>query len=120
MSRPRFLADHDLNEHIVHGVGRREPAIEFLRARDVELHERPDAEVLEYAADNQLIVVSHDVNTMSAEAYTRIRAGAPVAGLLMVKQSEPVGRVIDDMILIWSASEMMEWQNVVAFLPLTG
>jgi hypothetical protein len=57
---------------------------------------------------------------MSAEAYTRIRAGAPVAGLLMVKQSEPVGRVIDDMILIWSASEMMEWQNVVAFLPLTG
>jgi predicted nuclease of predicted toxin-antitoxin system len=120
MSRPRFLADHDLNEHIVHGVGRREPAIEFLRARDVELHERPDAEVLEYAADNQLIVVSHDVNTMSAEAYTRIRAGAPVAGLLMVNQSEPVGRVIDDMILIWSASEMMEWQNVVAFLPLTG
>lgn len=120
MSRPRFLADHDLNEHIVHGVGRREPAIEFLRARDVGLHEYSDAEVLEYAADNQLLVVSHDVNTMPAEAYARIRAGAPVAGLLMVKQSEPAGQVIDDMILIWSASEMAEWQNVVAFLPLTG
>jgi hypothetical protein len=50
MSRPRFFADHDLNEHIVHGVLRREPAIEFLRARDVGLHERSDAEVLEYAA----------------------------------------------------------------------
>ncbi len=52
MSRPRFLADHDLNEHIVHGVGRREAAIEFFHARDVGLHERSDAEVLEYAADN--------------------------------------------------------------------
>jgi hypothetical protein len=119
MSRPRFLADHDLNEHLVRGVGRREPAIEFIRARDIGMHERSDAEVLTYAAEHQLIVVSHDVNTMPANAYTRIRAGAPVAGLLMVKQSDPVGIVIADLMLIWSASEAEEWQNVVEFLPLT-
>ena len=118
MSRPRFLADHDLNEHIVHGVLRREPAIEFVRVRDVGLHEHSDAEVLEYAAIHQLIVVSHDVNTMTAEAYARIREAAPAAGLLLVKQSDPVGRVIDDLILIWSTSEAEEWQNAVSFLPL--
>jgi hypothetical protein len=28
MSRPRFLADNDLNEHIVDGVLRREPTLE--------------------------------------------------------------------------------------------
>jgi hypothetical protein len=38
---------------------------------------------------------------------------------LMVKQSDPVGMVIDDLLLIWSASEAEEWQNVVGFLPLT-
>jgi len=119
MSRPRFLADHDLNEHLVHGVLRREPAIEFIRVRDIGMHERSDVEVLAYAAEHQLIVVSHDVNTMPANAYTRIRAGAPVAGLLMVKQSDPVGMVIDDLILIWPASEAEEWQSVVGFLPLT-
>jgi predicted nuclease of predicted toxin-antitoxin system len=89
MSRPRFLADHDLKEHLVHGVVRREPAIEFIRARDIGMHERPDAKVLAYAAEHQLIVVSHDVNTMPANAYIRIRTGAPVAGLLMVKQGDP-------------------------------
>jgi predicted nuclease of predicted toxin-antitoxin system len=94
MSRPRFLADHDLNEHLVYGVVRREPAIEFIRASDIGMHERPDAEVLAYAAEHQLIVVSHDVNTMPANAYTRIRTGAPVTGLLMVKQNGPVGMVI--------------------------
>jgi hypothetical protein len=34
MTAPRFLADHDLNEQIVTGVLRREPALEFIRSRD--------------------------------------------------------------------------------------
>jgi hypothetical protein len=118
MSRPRFLADHDLNEYLVRGVLRREPAIEFICVRDIDMHERSDIKVLAYAAEHQLLVVSHDVNTMPTNAYTRIRAGAPVAGLLMVKQSDPVGKIIDDLLLIWSTSEAAEWQNVVSFLPL--
>ena len=52
MSRPRFLADHDLNEHIVNGAHRREPTLEIVRARDVGMHACPDAEVLEYASIN--------------------------------------------------------------------
>jgi hypothetical protein len=34
MSRPRFLADNDLNDAIVVGVRRREPTVEFARLRD--------------------------------------------------------------------------------------
>lgn len=37
MSRPRFLADQDFNENVLRGVQRLEPAIEFLRLRDVGL-----------------------------------------------------------------------------------
>jgi predicted nuclease of predicted toxin-antitoxin system len=69
MSRPRFLADHDLNEHIVDAVLRREPTIEFVRVRDVGMRESSDAEVLAFAAQQGLIVVSHDVNTMTSAAY---------------------------------------------------
>jgi predicted nuclease of predicted toxin-antitoxin system len=69
MSRLRFLADPDFNEHIVVGVRRREPTIEFSRVRDLRMSERPDVEILEYADREGLIVVSHDVNTMSAAAY---------------------------------------------------
>jgi hypothetical protein len=49
MSRPRFLADHDLTEAIILGVIRREPAIEFRRLREVGLADRSDAHVLDYA-----------------------------------------------------------------------
>jgi hypothetical protein len=46
MSRLRFLADHDLNEHIVTGVKRLNPRIEFIRVRDVGLEAASDHEVL--------------------------------------------------------------------------
>lgn len=118
MSRPRFLADHDLNEHIIDGVLRREPAAEFVRARAVGLDDRPDPEVLEFAATQGLIIVSHDVNTMPGHAYARLAAGQPVAGLFMVKQTHPVGPMIDSLVLIWSASEAAEWHDQVVYLPL--
>lgn len=118
MSRPRFLADHDLNEHIVIGVRRRDATLEFMRARDLGLNERSDAEILEYADRQGLIVVSHDVNTMPAAAYDRLATGKKIAGLLMVKQTQPVSEVIEDLILIGSASEAVAWENQVCFLPL--
>ena len=118
MSRPRFLADHDLNEHIIDAVQRREPALEFVRSRDVGLRDRSDAEVLAYAAQHGFIVVSHDVNTMTAAAYAMLDAGSAMTGILMVQQSKPIGPVIDSLILIWSASEAEEWIGQVRFLPL--
>jgi hypothetical protein len=118
MSRPRFLADHDLNERIIDGVLRREPALEFARARDVGVSDRPDPEVLAFAAQNGFLIVSHDVNTMSGHAYARLATGEIMPGLLMVQQPQPIGPVIDSLILIWSVSEAEEWQDQVRFLPL--
>jgi hypothetical protein len=118
VSRPRFLADHDLNEHIIVGVQRRESAIEFSRARDIRMSNSSDAEILEYADRHGFIVVSHDVNTMPAEAYARLAAGKTIAGLLMVQQTHPAGLIIENLTLIWSASEAEEWKNQVCFLPL--
>ncbi len=118
MSRPRFLADHDLNEHVVDGVQRREPVLEFVRARDVDMSDREDAEVLAFAAQQGFIVVSHDVNTMTSAAYDILNAGGTMAGLLMVQQSKPIGPVIDALVLIWSASDAEEWIGQIRFLPL--
>lgn len=118
MTRPRFLADHDLNENIIDGVLRREPALEFIRVREVGLADRPDPEVLEFAAAQGLILVSHDVNTMPAHAHARLGAGLPLAGLFMAKQMDPIRPIIDSLVLIWSASEADEWQSQVCFLPL--
>jgi Domain of unknown function (DUF5615) len=75
MSRPRFLPDNDLNDAIVVGVRRREPAIEFARLRELDLTKQSDPEVLEFASHENWTVVSQDVNTMTEAAGTRLRAG---------------------------------------------
>jgi hypothetical protein len=118
MSRPRLLADQDLTDFIVRGVLRREPLIEFPRLRDLGLAAARDPEVLQYAANERLIVVSHDIGSMPAAAMNRLTAGDRLSGLLLVPQKQPVAPVIDDLILIWAASEAEEWEGVIRFLPL--
>ena len=54
----------------------------------------------------------------AGQAHGRIASGEGPAGLLMVKQTQPLGAVIDSLILIWSASEAEEWRDEVHFLPL--
>lgn len=118
MSRPRFLADNDFIEAIRRGVQRREPAIEFFRVRDLGWEQRPDEEVLTAAAAQQLIVVSHDVNSMSAAALSLLHAGQPMRGLLLVHQRARIAPMIENLILIWAASEAEEWDGLIRFLPL--
>ena len=51
-----FLVDQNFNEHIVDGLTRRDPNLEFTYARDVGLAAAPDPEVLEWAAGCGMIV----------------------------------------------------------------
>lgn len=118
MSRPRFLADNDLNDAIVRGTLRREPAIEFPRLRELGLERLPDADVLRFDAREGWIVVSHDVNSMTAAAYLLLADHEPIRGLLLVHQTTAVAPILDCLILIWSASEAEEWIGLVEFLPL--
>jgi uncharacterized protein DUF5615 len=117
MSRPRFLADHDLNEHIVVGALRQEPAMEFVRVRELGMSGRPDEEILEHADREGWLVVSHDVNTMPAAAYARLAGGRSFPGLFMVHQRTPIGPIVENLVLIWATSELEEWKDQVVFLP---
>ena len=55
--RPRFQADADLNHKIVIGVHRREPAVDFLSAREGGVLGVPDPEVLNIAAESGRILL---------------------------------------------------------------
>lgn len=118
MSRPRYLADNDLNDAIVVGTRRRELAAEFARLRDLGLATWSDSAVLDFAAAENWIVVSHDVNTMRDAAYNRREAGLVMYGLLLASQRTPVSSIIESLLLIWAASEVEEWTGRVEFLPL--
>lgn len=100
------------------GVLRREPAIEFMRLRQLSLEASPDAEVLEFAGRERWLVVSHDVNSMTAAAFSLLEAGTAMHGLLLVHQRDAIAPTIESLILIWTASEAEEWMGLVEHLPL--
>jgi hypothetical protein len=58
------------------------------------------------------------VNTMPAFAYQRLSGGERMPGLIMVPQLAPIGIIIENLVLIASATEDDEWLGAVAFLPL--
>lgn len=114
----RFLADADIIRAIVNGVLRREPSVDFLTAAPAGLHGLKDPEVLALAAASQRVLVSHDVGTMPAHFRAYRQAGRTSAGVLLVRQSLDIGTAIDELHLVWLASEAEDWVNRLAWLPL--
>ena len=60
----RFQADADLNQIIVSGTVRREPSIDFQTASAAGFEGLSDSQVLERAAQEGRLLVSHDQTTM--------------------------------------------------------
>ena len=105
-------------DQIVVGRVRREPTIDIVRLRDIELSRASDSVVLEYVSQHGFVVVSHDVNSMRATALTRIENRQMMSGLLLVHQRTPVLQAIEDLILTGVASEVEDWFGQIQFLPL--
>ena len=116
--RVRFLADAALNQAIVSGVRRREPAVDFLAAQAAALRGLSDIEVLALAAEQQRVLVSHDVGTMPHHFRVFKNAGKDSAGVFLFPQGIDVRTAIDEILLIWLASEAADWENRLVWLPL--
>lgn len=114
----RLLADEDFDNDILRGVFRRVPAVDLVRAQDVGLAETLDPLVLEAAAEEGRVVLSHDVSTMRPAAYERVAAGLPMPGLFLVPQSMPIGTAIEELVILVECSREGEWEGRVEYLPL--
>ena len=113
----RFQADADLNHIIVKAMVRREPSIDFQTAHVAGLVGVPDPEVLALAAQAGRILVTHDRKTMPTH-FAEFIAHATSSGVIVVPQKLPIRAVVEDLLLIWMASETEEWRNRIQTLPL--
>ena len=114
----RFLVDENFNNQIVRGVLRQSPNIDIVRVQDVALSGADDPAVLECAAQEGRIVLTHDVATMTTFAYQRIQTELSMPGLFEVSRRVPVGLAIEEIILVAECSLEGEGEGQVRFLPL--
>ena len=113
-----FAADENLNYNIVRGLFRRKSDLNIIRIQDVGLSGKGDATVLEWAAQENRILLTHDVTTITKYAYERINDGLPMPGVFEIKINSPLGDIIDDIILLAEYSYEHEWENKIIYLPL--
>lgn len=76
----RLAADENFNGDIVRGLLRRNPQVDILRVQDVGLSGANDPAVLEWAATENRVVVTHDVSTLAGHAFARVTCGPSDAG----------------------------------------
>jgi hypothetical protein len=113
-----WAADENFNNDIVRGLLRRKPDVDIVRIQDVGLSGADDPTVLEWAADEGRILLTHDVVTITRYAYERTEAGKPMPGVFEVSRDIPMGVVIEDLILLTECSLEDEWEGQVRYLPL--
>lgn len=114
----RLAADENFNNNIVRGLIRRKPDVDIVRIQDVGLFGADDPAVLEWAAQQGRLLVSHDVTTLTKHAYDRVAAGLRMAGVFEVPSSLSIGRAVEDLLLIIECSFEGEWEGQVRYLPL--
>lgn len=114
----RLLADENFNNDIVRGLLRRKPDVDIVRMQDVGLSGSDDPAVLEWAARQGRVLLTHDVTSMTRYAYERIQAGQPMPGVFEVSRTIAIGAAIEDILLLVEYSLEGEWEKQIRYLPL--
>jgi len=114
----RFSADENLDLRIVRGLRGQAPEIDVASVQEAGLQGAPDLVVLGWAAAGDRLLLTHDVSTMTAFAYERVRSGQAMPGLVQVPTRMPIGAAVNDLLLLALASRPGEWEGQVIYLPL--
>ena len=114
----KLVSDENFNGDILRGLFRRCPDLDVVRAQDVGLNASPDPDILEWAAVNDRILITHDFDTMPFFAYSRVKAGRAMPGVFLVSDQMPIGQAIEEIVLVVDCLTPDECQNLVTFFPL--
>lgn len=114
----RLAADENFNNDLLRGLLRRHPSADVVRLQDAGLSGAPDPMVLDWAARQGRVLLTHDVRTLPGHAYERIVAGLPMPGVVVASRGTASSQILDDLSLLVQLSRDGEWEGQVLYLPL--
>ncbi len=114
-----LATDADVDGRIVRGLRRRQPDLDLRRSLDSLPDGTPDPDVLEWTATEQRVLLTRDRSTMIGFAHQRLRAGKPMPGIVVTTKAQPIGKAVEDILIIAHCMSEDEIRNqIVLFLPL--
>jgi hypothetical protein len=114
----RLATDENFDNRILRGLWRRNPDLDIVRVQDTALYAADDPSVLDWAAREGRVLITHDVKTITRFALDRVVAGQPMPGVFEVSDSMPLGQAVEELLLLAECSLEGEWEGQIRYLPL--
>lgn len=114
----RLLADENFNGRILRALKRQIPDLDLVRVQDTPLSGADDPAILQFAADEKRVLLTHDQETLVWHAWQRVRSGTAMSGVVVARTDQPIGQVIADLELLLLAGRPEDTDQRILFLPL--
>ena len=95
---------------------RKDPRIDFRTAHSLQLAGLPDDQVLQRTADENSILVTHDLRTMPSH-FGIFVSDHTSPGVLIVPRNMSIAASVEELLMIWFTSEHEEYINRIIILP---
>ena len=120
MSRLRFLLD----EHLAHAIQSR--LLQLNAEIEILVMGQPfappigtsDQDILLWLERTGYVLVTNNRRTMPDHIRTHYDAGHRLPGLFLLKRQARIGQVIEQLYLLWIASEAEEYLDRLLYLPM--
>ena len=121
MKRFRFLIDKNTSRTLADQLRRLAPDIDVLLVGDEGAPPRGtlDPEILRWCEEQDFLLVTNNRKSMPEHLAAHLEAGKHVPGILELNPKMNVGETIEELLLIWGASDSSEYQDVIVYLPLS-
>lgn len=110
--------DENFDHHVLRALVRRIPTLDFRTVQEAGLAGADDPAVLEWAARERRVLLTHDVRTITKFAYERVERGETMPGVIEVPSRASITDVLEDLELVILCATEDDLRDRVRFVPL--
>ncbi len=118
--RPRFLLDENVNRAVQRQLQRLDREIEVLGIGDEGTPAAGSADpyILKWIEQNNYILVTENRSSLPKHLTEHFSSGRHIPGLFWIRPDIGIGRLTEELYLLWLSSTAEEYKDRTLFIPL--
>ncbi len=115
----RYLIDENISPKYRTQLLNHEPSLTVLAVGDEGAPPKstPDSEILEWCEQHQFNLITNNRESMPQHLSDHLSAGHHVPGIFTINLAVPMGKIIEELLLIVGASDEDEYIDEIKYLP---
>ena len=121
MSRCRFLVDECLPNSLAEGLRRHIAGVDVRQVGDADAPAKgaSDPDLLDFCERERLLLITADRATMPDFVARHLGRGGHTWGVFIVGPDSSLSLILDELSIVYEASEDSEWTDVLQYLPFS-